>query len=148
MDNSDILQNCENANSATLHLNVDLVNAADIRIGQEFNESSYSAVTLCIKMLRSVRFGRDELLKEIMRDSISKTQIVFGCSKGIKTHRFGAICWVLSLGTLGMPHRCLHQWLSESDFTDSAVTRRQHLIEILISMKRAKVHNPETAAFP
>ena len=33
MENSDILQNYEITNSATLHLNVDLVNAADIRIG-------------------------------------------------------------------------------------------------------------------
>ena len=99
-------------------------------------------------MLRSVRFGRDELLKEFMRGSISKTQIVFGCSKDIKTHRFGAICWFLSIGVLGMPHRRLHQWLCESDCADSAVTRRERLIEIVFFMKRAKLHNPETAAFP
>ena len=99
-------------------------------------------------MLRFVRFGRDELLKEFMRGSISKTQIVFGCSKGIKTHRFGAFCWVLLVGTLGMPHRCLHQWLCESDCDDFEVTRRQRLIELLIFMERAKLHNPETAAFP
>ena len=148
MENSDILQNYEITNPATLHLNVDLANAADIRIKQELNESSDSAVMLCVEMLRSLRFGRDELLKEFMRGSISKTQIVFGCSKDIKTHRFGAFCWVLLVGTLGMPHRCLHQWLCENDFADSAVTRRQRLIELLILMERAKVHISETAAFP